>query len=94
MFRSTKIASLRNLLFEMEQELGLVELSDVQRDVYYAARMTAGTGDTVQGEDVRHHPLIARISRPTFYRAVKDLIEAGYISHIDSVRSGRYRLLR
>lgn len=94
MFLSDKLASLRKLLFEMEVELGLVELSAVQRDVFYAARLTAGKTEFVRGEEVRLHPLLASISRPTFYRAVKDLEDAGYLSRTDSVRSGRYRLLK
>lgn len=53
MFLSDKLASLRKLLFEMEVELGMVELSAVQRDVFYAARLIAGEAEFVRGEEVR-----------------------------------------
>ncbi|MEI6800021.1 MAG: hypothetical protein WCO04_12520 [Pseudomonadota bacterium] len=94
MFPSDKLASLRKLLFEMEQDLGLADLSGIQRDVYYAARLTAEGAEMVRGEAIRSHALLNRISRPTFYRALKDLELAGYLSHADTTRSGKYRLLR
>lgn len=91
---SGKVARLRSLLFEMERDMGLSDLSTVQRDVFYAARLIADEASAFRGEAVRDQPLLKQVSRPTFYRALKSLELSGYIRRSGATHSGRYCLLR
>jgi len=74
----------------MERSLGLQELSSVERDIYYAANELAEDAGGVQTIGLLEHALIAGISRPTFFRALKSLVHKGYLSHCRNVERGRY----
>lgn len=89
-----KLAYLRDLLWQMEVEVGLEQLSQPQRDVYYAACLVADDEKALHSEQVRQHPMVAPMARPTFYRALKDLVLGGYLEAADGSRRGRYRVIR
>ena len=89
-----KLAYLRDLLWQMEVEVGLEQLSQPQRDVYYAACLVADDEKALHSEQVRQHPMVAPMARPTFYRALKDLVLCGYLEAADGSRRGRYRVVR
>lgn len=89
-----KLARLRDLLWQMEVEVGLEQLSQPQRDVYYAACLVADAENTLHSEEIRRHPMVAPMARPTFYRALKDLVCGGYLVAAGEGRTGRYRILR
>ena len=87
-----KLAALRNMLWQMEVEVGLDQLSQPQKDVYYAACLVSDPDQCVHSETVRRHPLLQPMSRPTFYRALKELVEKGFLTAASSGRDGRYRI--
>lgn len=89
-----KIARLRDLLWQMEVEVGLERLSQPQRDVYYAACLVADSEETLHSEQVRQHPMVAPMARPTFYRALKDLVLQGYLVAVNDTKNGRYKIAR
>lgn len=89
-----RLARLRDLLWQMEVEVGLEQLSQPQRDVYYAACLVADEQRTLHSEQIRRHPMVAPMARPTFYRALKDLVTCGYLVAASDGRTGRYRILR
>lgn len=89
-----KLARLRDLLWQMEVEVGLERLSQPQRDVYYAACLVADGEKTLHSEQVRQHPMVAPMARPTFYRALKDLVVEGYLVAATETKNGRYRIAR
>lgn len=86
----SKLAELRKLLLGMERSLGLQELSMAERDIYYAATDIAETHDRVQTTGLMEHTLVVDISRPTFFRALKSLVEKGYLSHCSQRARGLY----
>lgn len=90
---TNKLARLRDLLWQMEVEVGLERLSQNQRDVYYAACLIADDEKIIHSEQVRLHPMIVQMARPTFYRALKDLVLKGYLSATDG-RKGRYNVMK
>ena len=48
-----KLAILRNMLWQMEVEVGLEQLSQAQRDVYYAACLVADDDQLVHSDIVK-----------------------------------------
>lgn len=94
MSANSKLAQLRDLLWQMEVEVGLEQLSQPQRDVYYAACLVADETKELQSEQVRLHPMVTQMARPTFYRALKELVERGFLVSSGSSKSGRYRIVR
>lgn len=94
MHSNDRLARLRDLLWQMEVEVGLEQLSQSQRDVYYAACLVADEEKTLHSEQVRQHPMVKPMARPTFYRALRDLVLEGYLEAVGEARSGRYRVAR
>lgn len=89
-----KLARLRDLLWQLEVEVGLEQLSQPQRDVYYAACLVADSDKVLHSEQVRHHPMVESMARPTFYRALKDLVQEGYLMAASESKNGRYKIAR
>lgn len=87
-----KLAALRHLLHEMEQELGLDNLSPVQRDVLYAAHLLSEGAETFTTAQLRRHEMVQDISKPTFFRVLKALQDEGYIVQGPEAVQGTYRL--
>jgi hypothetical protein len=87
------VAQLRALLFEMERSLGLVDLSQNERDVLYAINeVSTGSPRAARSEAIRGHPLAASIPQATYHRALKSLVQRGLVSHAPETRAGHYVL--
>lgn len=86
----SKITELRKLLYSMEQSLGLEDLSTVERDIYYAASDLATGHRGVRTTGLISHDLLKNVSRPTFFRALKSLVQKGYLSQSANNRRGIY----
>ena len=86
----SKLAELRKLMQSMEHTLGLEELSPVERDIYYAAEELSKAHQEVRTFGLIEHTLVQRVSRPTFFRALKSLVQKGYLSQSGSTNRGRY----
>ncbi len=88
----SKLAALRHLLHEMEQELGLDVLSPVQRDVLYAAHLLSENSDTFTTAQLRRHAMVLNVPKPTFFRVLKALLENGHIIQGTDATHGVYSL--
>lgn len=85
------VAQLRTLLFEMETSLGLADLSPNERDVLYAINeVGVGQPRMARSDAIRSHPLAAAIPQATYHRALKNLLEQGYICHAPESKAGLY----
>jgi hypothetical protein len=73
------MAALRNLLAEMEADLGLHELSGAQRDILYAASLMASKSEQVTSASLQQHPLLKNMTRSTLFRCLKALSDAGFL---------------
>lgn len=80
----SKLAELRKML------LGLEDLSAVERDVYYAANEVSDEHNGARTMGLLDHTLVSGMSRPTFFRALKSLVQKGYLSPCDASGRGRY----
>lgn len=86
----SKLTELRKLMQEMEHSMGLQDLSSVERDIYYAATDLTDTPFSVNTSRLFEHALVADVSRPTFFRALKTLVYKGYLSHCSAAGRGWY----
>lgn len=86
----SKLAELRKLLLGMERSMGLEDLSSVERDIYYAATDLATHNHGVRTTGLLSHSLVEHVSRPTFFRALKSLVNKGYLSQGSTSRRGIY----
>lgn len=87
------VAQLRELLQELERDLGLEALTRNERDLLYAAERLARTlGEMIRTEDLRSHPLIAAMAQPTFHRTLRSLVTKGYLSPAPHRKTGVYVL--
>jgi len=86
----SKLAELRKLMQSMERTLGLESLSPVERDIYYAAEELSKADQEVRTYGLIEHTLVQSVSRPTFFRALKSLVEKGYLSQSGTANRGRY----
>lgn len=87
------VAQLRALLFDMEKSLGLVDLSPNERDVLYAINeVSSGSPKKARSEAIRSHPLAAAIPQATYHRALKSLVQRGFVAHAPDTRAGHYVL--
>jgi DNA-binding IscR family transcriptional regulator len=83
------LAQLSMLLADMEQELGLEELSHFEKQVLLAVVDCASDANGAQLVDIQNHKLTQEISRPSLFRALKQLEETGQIEKLEGKR-GRY----
>jgi DNA-binding IscR family transcriptional regulator len=83
------LAQLSMLLSDMEQELGLEELSHFEKQVLLAIVDCASDANGAKLADIQNHKLTQEISRPSLFRALKQLEEAGQIEKLEGKR-GRY----
>ena len=68
-----QLSRLAKLIFEMEIDLGLSDLSQPEKLVLMAAHEQSDADGQFQTHQLLSHPLSAKISRPTFFRALKQL---------------------
>lgn len=88
-----RLAALRAMLHEMEQETGLDTLSAGQRDVMYAAQAVSSDDGQASLQDIQSHPLLKGMTRPTFFRHLATLGEQKLLVRVGSERSGRYQIV-
>ncbi len=80
----------RQLLRAMEVEVGLEVLSNKERDVLYAVRRLTEGRASARSEAIRAHPLVATMTHPTYHRALRSLVEKGYLDHAPETLAGAY----
>lgn len=89
-------AKLRQLLKEIETDLGLDELTEAERDVLYAARIASKAdpkgAHIFSSEDLRGNGFVDQIAPATFYRALKALRDRGFVQLAPGFRKNHYIL--
>jgi hypothetical protein len=95
----SKLAELRKLLRDMEREMGLPDLTPAEYDIICAAVDLEKNSESLTTAALLEHKLVERVSRPTFFRSLKSLLERGLLGHAEDSKRGSYvvtarRLLR
>jgi len=91
-----QLSNLREVVHEMEVDLGLASLERKERDILIAF-FASSTKDPNHGviartEMVRQHPTLIDISQPTFHRALRRLVERGLIKRSEGLPAGTYSI--
>lgn len=84
------IAHLKELLLGMEQDLGMNELGNVERNIIYAATILSEGCKNFETDEIRNHTLLSGVSRSTFFRALKGVVDGGYLIHEEGTRRSTY----
>jgi len=87
-------ANLILALDQMKNALKLDKLSLIELSVYAAMiDICRQNGDeTITIEELRNHPLLQSVPKPSLYRALKSLRQQGKCQHTGTLRSGTYSL--
>lgn len=89
------LGQLRALMLEMEASLGLLSLSQGEKDVLYAiSSLSEGEGGQVRSEAIRSHPLVVDMPPASFHRALRALVDRGLVRLAPERRAGVYVLIR
>lgn len=90
----TTVARLRDLLATMERDLGLESISSNELDILYVVRLLCDESsvDTAETADIRNHKIVVGMSQPTFNRALRSLIDKGYLEPAPNYKTRHYRL--
>ncbi len=91
MDRLQAIFELRDMLRQMERDIGLEDLSPAEKDVFQAAhRLTETPGQMVQSDQIRRDPLVADLAQATFHRALRSLLDLGFLERPTGARAKHY----
>ena len=89
----TLYAKLREMLFQIEMDLGIEEMTETERKVLAVlARLFGGTNCDVQLDEIRQDAIITDIPAPSLYWALSALQKQGNIGRLGGQRSGLYHL--
>ena len=84
---------LRSMLREMEQQIGLNELTSVEMDVFLAAHALSGAdGEIVTSDDIRKHDLTSGIAQASYHRALRSLLSLGLLEKAKGYKSRHYQV--
>ena len=87
-----KIALLRHMLYGLEKDLGVNDLSTVKRDIIYAVSLLNGHNVPVETNLLRKHDLLSGVTRSTFFNALKSLVEDKHLKHVNGAKRSYYML--
>ena len=86
------VAQLKELLLGMERELGVSDLGYVQKDILYVVSILPKSNGVFETDEIRSHHFLKGVSRSSFFRAMKDVVNAGYLTHCDGTKRSSYKL--
>ena len=87
-----QLANLRILLAEMEQEIGLREISSLEKSVLMSIADLAKDDQAATTKEILQHSLNTQYSRPSVFRALKTLEELNMIKKSGTKR-GFYTII-
>lgn len=87
-----KFITLKLLLNEMEQDLGLSDLPDGEKNIYLAAQDLSSEGKYVRTKDLLDHKLTQNLTRPTFFRCLKAIQAKGMLKPSARKQRGEFEV--
>ena len=89
------LLNLRTLLHSMEHDLGLDDLSQAELDIFLVAQsMARKIGDVVTSNDIRTHDLVKSCAPATYHRALRTLLERGFLRKAEGSKAKSYIVAR
>ena len=80
MSKFNTFVQLKELMFAMEQDLGISELSEPEKAVFSCIVQASATGEPISTKSIEQHILTSKMSRPTLFRSIKQLLALDIIS--------------
>ena len=80
MSKFNTFTQLKELMFAMEQDLGISELSEPERCVFSCIVQATEGGGSITTKSIEQHLLTSNLSRPTLFRAIKQLLAKDIIT--------------
>ena len=80
MSKFNTFTQLKELMFVMEQNLGISELSEPEKCVLSCIVQTTEAGSSITTKAIEKHILTSKLSRPTLFRAIKQLLARDIIT--------------
>ena len=71
---------LKELMFAMEQDLGISELPEPEKCVFSCIVQATEAGGSITTKAITQHMLTSNLSRPTLFRAIKQLLAKDIIT--------------
>ena len=78
----------------MEEDLGIDSLGTAERDIIYAVQLLSHDDEPVETEQIKSHHLLEDVSRSKFFRALRELVDRGYLRNSDGRQRSSYVLTR
>jgi hypothetical protein len=80
MSKFNTFTQLKELMFAMEQDLGISEFSEPEKCVFSCIVQATEAGGSITTKAIEHHMLTSNLSRPTLFRAIKQLLAKDIIT--------------
>ena len=80
MSKFSTFAQLKELMFAMEQDLGISELSEPEKCVFSCIVQATEAGGSISTKAIEKHILTSNLSRPPLFRAIKQLLVTDIIT--------------
>ncbi|WP_226623530.1 hypothetical protein [Alloyangia pacifica] len=91
MDKLSSILHLREMLRQLERDVGLEDLSRFERDVLLAAHgLCQRPGEMISSEQIREHALVRPAAQATFYRALRTLLARGLLERAGESKAKTY----
>ena len=91
MNKLSALFELRRMLRQMEEDIGLQELTPAEMDVFLAAHAVTGKlGEAVTSDQIRRHEPASRLAQATYHRALRALVGLGLLEKAAGYKSGHY----
>ena len=85
------IFELREMLRQLEKDIGFDDLTRTERDVLLAAHSLCDKpGDVISSDQIRHHKLLQSVAQATFYRAIGTLLGLGLLERAAQTKARSY----
>lgn len=85
--------TLKHLLNEMEEDLGLYDMLDAEKNIYLAAKDLSSKCSYISTKDLTEHAFTHNMSRPTFFRCLKAVQTKGLLKHSVRKKRGEFEVL-
>ncbi|MEP3631924.1 MAG: hypothetical protein ABJQ23_04655 [Shimia thalassica] len=87
------IFQLQSVLRQMESDLGLDGLSANEKSILLAVHNLAETnGPIVESFQMRRHILLEKVAQASFHRALRSLVDKGYLKKAGETKTKAYSL--
>ncbi len=91
MDKLNSIFELREMLRQLERDVGFEDLSRTERDVLLAAHsLCEQPGDVISSDQIRGHSLVQSVAQATYYRAIRRLLGAGLLERAAQTKARSY----